>query len=331
VSVLPAHAVDRFRADLDAVSLRAVGGTVSGGGLIALAVSGGPDSMAMLALAVAACPGDVVAATVDHQLRAESTQESVMVAAACEGLGVPHTILIPDEPITGSSTQMRAREARYRALAQWAESAGAYPLLTAHHADDQAETLLMRLNRASGISGLACVRPYHLGTGRMILRPLLTWRRAELRAIVETAELPFVTDPSNTDSRYDRTRVRTLLADNPDLDASALAASAGFLLEAEAVIANLAQLHWSEAWDGRTNAVVLDDLPRELRRRLVRRAISEIRTINGIVLPVFSEAANIEPLLDSMETGRGAVHGGVQAHWNGEAWHFRPAPPRRAT
>jgi tRNA(Ile)-lysidine synthase len=298
-----------------------------GAGGLGLAVSGGPDSMAMLALAAAAFPAQVAAATFDHRLREGSAAEARMVADACAALGVPHATLAPDAPIAGSSLQMRARAARYAALTRWA---GKRPLLTAHHADDQAETLLMRLNRASGVAGLAGVRSVRWEGATAILRPLLGWRRAELRAIIIASGLPFVDDPSNADPRHDRTRVRALLAASPDLDPVGMGRSAAYLAEAEEVLAMIADTFWSQHWRGPDRPFAAADAPRELRRRLIRRAIRETRAALGIVLPAFTDSANVEPLLDALEAGRGAVQGGVMVAATRAGWRFRAAPPRRS-
>lgn len=296
---------------------------------LALAVSGGPDSMALLALAAAAFPDRVSAATFDHRLRRDSAEEAQMVAVACAGLGLPHAILTPSAPIAGASIQARAREARYAALLDWAEHGERGFLLTAHHADDQAETLLMRLNRASGLAGLTGIRPMRVAGRVVILRPLLGWRRAGLRAIVEASGLPFVDDPSNDDARHDRTRIRALLAATPALDPAALAASARFIGEAEEVVAGQAETLWAERWHGPGRPFALDDLPRELRRRLIRRAAHASRRALGIVLPPLAEAANVEALLDAMEQRRTATLGGLVVVRDGTGWTFRAAPPRR--
>lgn len=328
---LPGAAVARFRDDVRAVARQALDGAEpSGDARYALAVSGGPDSMTMLLLAAAAFPGRVSAATFDHRLRAGSAEEAELVRAACATLGVPHRLLVAREPIAGSSMQRRAREARYTALAEWAQGEGIYPLLTAHHADDQAETLVMRLNRSSGLSGLTGIRRVRFDGAMVVLRPLLGWRRAELRAIVEQAGVPFVDDPSNADPRHDRSRVRAALTQTPLLDPAALAASAAFLADAEEVVARDAELLWSLRWHGPDRPFAIADEPRELRRRLARRAIAAVRDRFAIVLPAFAESANIEPLLDALEAGRGAVHGGVKVDVTGEGWRFRPAPPRRS-
>ena len=134
MSALDRAAVERFGGDLAHV----LGGAVPPDAPIALAVSGGPDSMAMLALAAAAFPGQVHAATVDHRLRAAAAAEARMVAAWCANAGVPHTTLVVAEPIGSGSVQARARAVRYELLLRWAAEIGASCLATAHHADDQA-------------------------------------------------------------------------------------------------------------------------------------------------------------------------------------------------
>ena len=163
--------------------------------------------MALVDLASSAFPGCVEAATVDHRLRPESAAEAAMVADWCAVKSIPHTTLHPSEPISGS-VQMEARAARYALLGGWMAAGGLDWLLTAHHADDQLETLIMRLNRASGVSGLSGVRARRGN----ILRPLLGMRKAELFDHAQARTLPFVHDPSNNDGRFDRARLRISLA-----------------------------------------------------------------------------------------------------------------------
>jgi|APFEC2959095171_1045051.scaffolds.fasta_scaffold00008_355 tRNA(Ile)-lysidine synthase len=323
--------VARFAADLDRLFAEAAGKALPASTTIALAVSGGADSMAMLLLAAAAFPGRVGAATVDHGLRAEAADEAALVAAVCARLGVPHAILKPAAPITGSSVQKGAREARYAALRAWVEAIGADALLTAHHADDQAETLLMRLNRASGVAGLSGIRPWRFEGDHPVLRPLLAWRRDELRAIVSAAGVPWVEDPSNADPRHDRTRFRELLADQLLLDPAALARSAAYLGEAEVALDLLAETLRAERWSPGKGLLRAGDLPREMQRRLVRAAIAEVRSANGITAPAFSESTNIEALLDALAGGKAATQAGVLASPERDGrWHFAPAPPRRS-
>ncbi|MEH3120862.1 MAG: tRNA lysidine(34) synthetase TilS [Sphingomonas phyllosphaerae] len=329
---LPGAAVARFRGDVERLVSRALdGATLTGSGRLALGVSGGADSMAMLRLGVAAFPGRIVAATFDHRLRPGSAEEAAMVGRVCAALDVPHYSLAPSEPITGNSKQMRAREARYAALGEWARAKDVSFLLTAHHADDQAETLLMRLQRGCGLSGLSAIRAVRFDDFGVVLRPLLGWRRAELRAIAEESATPFADDPSNLDHRHDRTRIRALLAATPALDPVALAASAGYLAEAEDVLARQADLMWSERWQGPDRGFPIADAPRDLRRRLVRRALTDSRARLGVVLPPFAgDSANVEALLDALEAGRSATQGGILVRSRPTGWIFSTAPPRRS-
>lgn len=322
--------VGRFRGDVETLVARALDvESVSDPG-VALAVSGGPDSMAMLALAHAAFPGNVIAATVDHGLRPEAAAEAALVASVCARLGIPHRTLTPAAPIAGSSIQKQAREARYAMLAQWAEAANVYPLLTAHHADDQAETLLMRLNRASGPAGLSGIRPFRFLGGCLLVRPLLNWRRERLRVIAEQADMPWIEDSSNTDPRHDRTRYRALLAEQELLDPAALAKAAAHIRESEEALEELARGYWADRWSERGSELRAAGLPRELQRRLVRRALAMVRENGHIALPPFSSASNIEALLDALETGQRATQAGVIVTPRGDKWHFAPAPPRRS-
>ncbi len=207
---------------------------------IGIAVSGGPDSLALLLLAHAALPGQVYAATVDHGLRAESAAEAAFVAQVCRDMDVPHaTLPVRVEP---GNTQAQARAARYEALGSHFANRNVLTFATAHHADDQAETLLMRLNRGSGLVGLAGVRPWSIFfpegvvAEMLLLRPLLGWRREELGVVVRSAGLSPVEDPSNTDDAYDRARIRKAIADVDWLDPLAMSQSARYLAEAEEVV-----------------------------------------------------------------------------------------------
>jgi tRNA(Ile)-lysidine synthase len=316
--------VERFRADLH----RALGHS-DDEAVLALAVSGGPDSMAMLALAYAAFPGRITAATVDHGLRPGAALEAQMVAARCDHLHIPHATLHPATPLAGASIQARAREARYALLQQWALERSAAALLTAHHVDDQAETFLMRAARGSGVAGLAGIRTRRDLTregGRTLalVRPLLTWRRAELRAIAEGSG-PFVEDPSNHDPAYDRSRFRMLLAESPELDATQIAATATYAAEAQQALDDVTNLLWNNRAEVAQDRVTiqLGDLNRELRRRLARRAI-------GHLLARPFDAGGIEPLLDAFEAGKSATRAGVMMTVQGLFAIFCPAPPRRS-
>ncbi|SDA24222.1 tRNA lysidine(34) synthetase TilS [Sphingomonas sp. NFR15] len=311
--------VARFGADCE----RLLGAPV-GGRRLALAVSGGPDSMGMLALAAAAFPGRVTAATVDHALRAASADEAAMVAAHCATLGVPHATLAIAEPRPATGNlHAWARARRYALLLRWAAQAGCAALLTAHHADDQAETFLMRAARGSGVAGLAGIRARQPGAPP-IIRPLLGWRRAELRAIAAAAAVPFVDDPSNRDPVFERARVRATLAAIDWLDPLRLAAAAAHAAEAEDALAALTEIFWAQraAETPGAVAVTVAGLPREIRRRLAARALRAIDPATA--------TDNIESLLESLESGKRATQGRVLAAPAREIWRFGPAPPRRS-
>ena len=321
-----AQQAERFHHDLT----RALGHEPRGA--ILFAVSGGPDSMAMLTLAAATFGGRVHAATVDHRLRTEAAAEAAAVAAHCAAIRVPHATLVPAEPIAGASIQAAARHARYGLLAGHALAIGAEAIATAHHVDDQAETFLMRAARGSGIAGLAGVRPRVTIDGATVIRPLLEWRRAELRAIVRRAEVPFVDDPSNHDPAHDRTRFRRLLDDNEWLGPPQIARSAAALAEADGDVLAIVEWLWSSRTAVRGHHVRIDveGLPRELTRRLARRAIGLVIDSAGIAAPRWSESANIEALLDALAIGRRATQAGVVVQPQGHEWRFRPAPARRS-
>ena len=299
-------------------------------GLVLLAVSGGPDSMAMLALGIAARTRMTVA-TVDHGLRADSATESAMVAAVCVDRGIEHATLRPVGAIEGASLQARARHARYVLLAEHARQVGATAIATAHHVDDQAETLIMRAGRGAGLSGMAGIRPRVSIEGVPVIRPLLDWRRAELRAVVRRAELPFIDDPANADPRHDRTRYRRLLEENEWLDPLRLARTAGALADADADVRAMADWLWAARAivDGTEIALAVHDLPREWRRRLVRRAIAAVRTAAAIDVPAWPESADVEGVLAMLVDGRQTTRGGVLASARGASWRFRAAPARR--
>jgi tRNA(Ile)-lysidine synthase len=188
---------------------------LAGANLLLLAVSGGPDSTALLLMASEwAARGKgarVAAATVDHGLRPEGAVEALAVADLSRRLGVPHHLLAWRGEKPATRIQERAREARYRLLGERARLIGAEALVTAHHADDQAETVLFRLLRGSGLAGLRGMARATDRDGLRILRPLLELEKADLVAFCEARGVAFVHDPSNANPHYARTRLRRLL------------------------------------------------------------------------------------------------------------------------
>lgn len=291
---------------------------------IGLAVSGGPDSLALLLLADAVMPGLVEVATVDHGLRPESASEAAMVAELCSGHGIPHEIL-PVKVLPGN-VQDQARIARYKALGEWAQRRGLGAIATAHHADDQAETLVMRLNRASGVSGLAGVRVRGAvpGTDITVIRPLLAWRRSELGELISAAGLEAVDDPSNGDERFDRVKIRQALQNCDWLDVPALALSASHLAEADNVIVWAVLREWDERVRATEDGIYYRPYaPALIQLRVLQRAIA---ILGGE--PRGSDAAR---LLGRLQMGRDGTLAGVVARVQPDGeWVFRREPPRRA-
>ena len=305
----------RFRADLERL--------LPEGGRLGLAVSGGPDSLALMLLMQVAGPGRFAVATVDHGLRPQAATECAAVQRLCEARGIACTVL-PVSPGAGN-LQAAARAARYAALGRWAEDEGLAAIATAHHADDQAETLVMRLNRASGLAGLAGVRPRGAvpGSRLPLLRPLLGWRRAELGAIVARAGLEAAQDPSNLDPRFDRARIRAALAQAEWLDPPALAQSAAHLAEADEALDWAADREWRENAELTADEVLYaPQAPRIIVLRVVARIIARF---GGS-----ARGAAVARLVDGLAAGESGNLAGVAAVPTGSGWRFRPEQPRRA-
>lgn len=312
-------AAGRFRADLAALWPE---GVDEEGARLGLAVSGGPDSLALLLLAQAAIPGRVEAATVDHGLRPESAAEAAEVARICADLGVPHAALAVE--VAPGNIQAEARTARYAALADWAGQRGLAALATGHQADDQAETLLMRLNRASGVAGLAGTRERGTVSGGPLplLRPVLGWRRAELGDVVRGAGLVAAEDPSNANDRFDRVRIRKALVDADWLDVAAIAQSAAHIAEADAALNWMAALEWR-------SCVKKEPMGLKYRPQAPRAVV--LRVLARIVRELDGEEARggaIARLLESLISGRPASIGNLVARPNAGGWSFAKAPVR---
>ncbi len=324
---------ERFAADLAALWPQD-----ERGGPLGLAVSGGPDSLALLLLAHAALPGEIAVASIDHGLRPEAAGEVALVEQVCAARGIPFAAL--KVKVAPGNLQAQARAARYAALAQWARARDLGALATAHHADDQAETLLLRLNRGSGLAGLASVRPVSLldDSETLLLRPLLGWRKAELAAVVADAGITPADDPSNANPDFDRVQMRARLAANDWLDVRALATSAAHLAEGWRAIAWYAGLDWDDMVhpdesrkDGAPGLVYYANVPR----------IVAIETITRIIRELGGHCTRAEAgrAFDRLWRGEQASLGGVLAVPGVErmkgvgvelrCWRFAPEPPRR--
>jgi len=182
---------------------------------IAVAVSGGADSMALCLLAdewASLRNIKLHALSVDHGLRRESAAEAAQVGQWLGQRGIAHHILQWREgQERDSAVQARARAARYRLMADWSKAHATRHLLVAHHMEDQAETVLMRLSKGSGLMGLAGMAPSHETEGVTVLRPLLKTSKARLRVTLQTVGQDWIEDPSNRNPVFERVRTRGVL------------------------------------------------------------------------------------------------------------------------
>ena len=275
----------------------------------------------MLLLAFAAMPGQIEAATVDHGLRPEAAAEADLAAALCAELYIPHEIL--RVTVAEGNLQDAARNARYGALGAWALGRGLAGVATAHHADDQAETLMMRLNRGSGVAGLAAVRGRGVvpGSGLALLRPVLDWRRAELAQVLDATQIIAAQDPSNSDDRFDRVRMRRALAAAEWIDPLALANSARHLADADAALdwAAEREFHQSVSREGQLIRYS-PSAPRAICLRVVTRIITQ--------LGGSPRGGGVARMLDQLDSDRAATLGGVKAQSKAGMWEFQPESPR---
>jgi tRNA(Ile)-lysidine synthase len=325
---------------------------------LVLAVSGGPDSVALMWLAArwrrALARGPrLLAVTVDHGLRAESAREARDVKRLADALGVSHRTVRWTGVKPKSGVPAAARAARYRLLAAIARQNGASHVLTAHTRDDQAETLLMRLVRGSGITGLAAMARESGREGVLIARPFLDISKSQLIATLEKAKVGFADDPTNRDPRFTRPRIRSVIRGlaAEGGDARNLARLASRLARANAAIEILADgaarylaLRDSEAvspvapgarpGNVTFDAVAFAALPEEIRLRLLLRAIDRL----GHEGP--AELGKVEALLavlDDELQKPAAKHpqrlkqtlAGALISLVGERIIIAPAPPRR--
>ena len=250
---------------------------------IALAVSGGGDSMAMLHLAAGWARRFGVRlwpVTVDHGLRDGSADEARLVADEARGLGLSHETLRWDGWDGSGNLQDAARQARIDLIGGWAGAAR--PVLMAHTRDDQAETVLMRLMRGSGVDGLAGMRDRRdLPGGASVIRPLLEVRRSDLRRYLTVLRIPFVDDPGNDDPRFDRVKIRQTIA-ALGLDVERLARTAdqmqrvGEALTVRAAQARAALRRVTPPFYATFDRDALARIEAETRLRLVADALMEV-------------------------------------------------------
>ncbi|MBE1282021.1 MAG: tRNA lysidine(34) synthetase TilS [Rhodobacteraceae bacterium] len=251
---------------------------------VGVAVSGGGDSVALLHVLqrlMQDSDSRLFAATVDHGLRPESVQEARQVADLCERLGVEHSILRWRGWEQQGNLQDQARRARYQLLTDWAKSQNIPLLALGHTADDQAETLLMRMARASGVTGLSAMPVKRTVAGVSLFRPMLEISRDMLRAYLRHHDLTWIDDPSNEDERFERVRIRKAMEVLRPVGLTPLALSqvASNLGKAREALDWYTFLAARDLADVVAGAVVLDNrqfraLPLEISRRLLVRAMT---------------------------------------------------------
>lgn len=309
-----------------------------------IAVSGGPDSMALLALAARWRASlkrgpELIAVTIDHKLRPEAVKEANAVKRHAREIGVKHRTLRWTGPKPRTRLQDAARNARYRLLAAEAARSGARKVLTAHTLDDQAETVLIRLARGSGLSGLAAMARENEMFGVCVVRPLLDLPKARLMATLSRFGVIYADDPSNRDPRFTRARIRALMPRlaSEGLTPERLALLAQRIRRSEAALqAAVSQaadsLAWSPAADGRRiefGAAEFHHLPDEIALRLLSRAIAQV----GDEGPV--ELGKLERLFTELrpEGAAGPIRrtlAGAIVSLKGSRLTVERAPPRRA-
>jgi len=328
---------------------------------LVLAVSGGPDSTALLVLAARwrrarKCGPKLFAATVDHGLRPQSKHEARAVSRLARELEVPHRTLrwTGEKPRTG--IQEAARAARYRLLADFAHARGADHILTAHTLDDQAETVLMRMCRGSGMAGLggmrkvtplwpslrserAAGRPIRAG-GVLLVRPLIGISKARLIATLRREKIVFSEDASNRDPRFARTRLREIMGvlAGEGLDARRLAVFARRLRRADAALeaaadnaaSTISQWPWSTEGPITFDRKEFLNIPAELGLRLLGRAVGHV----GDEGPV--ELGKLERLYETLVSASRANGDGLRSTLAGAVVAMgenglivKRAPPRR--
>lgn len=264
---------------------------------IALAYSAGADSTALLLAAHRRWPGRVIALHVHHGLQAAADQFEIHARAFCEPYGIAlRTARVQAAHAPGESPEDAARRARYLALARMAEHDGASCVLLGQHADDQAETLLLAISRGAGLPGLSAMAERFERHGTVFGRPLLDVPSRALRDWLTAAGHAFVDDPSNTDQRFTRNRIRALLM--PAWEACfpgfrpMLARSAGHAAQAQRLLDALAEIDLAHV--GTPPAIArLQSLSRDRQANVVRHWLR-------VEADVAASAAQLDELLDQV-------------------------------
>lgn len=314
---------------------------------LVLAVSGGPDSVALMVLAArwrkAIKRGpQLIAVTIDHGLRREAAAEARTVKALATSLGLAHHTLRWRGPKPDTGVPSAARKARYHLLGRLARDHGTVHVLTAHTRDDQAETVLMRLSRGSGLAGLAAMARQSERDGVTLVRPLLDVPKARLLATLDKAKIAYATDPTNHDTAFTRPRLRALMPAlaQEGCDARNLARLASRLARANVALETLTDAAERAlvqvdrvAQRSEFDAERLFATPEEIRVRLLMRAIDRAGHEG------FAELGKTEALLSALTAARAAgkmmapvkqTLAGAIINLGRNLIVVSPAPPRRS-
>ena len=311
------------------------------GSPLLLAVSGGPDSTALMLAAAgwsrAGRAPPLLVATVDHGLRPESRAEAAAVAKAAAGLDLPHAILTWRDRPSSPVSQEAARGARYALLVDHALAVGAARIATAHTFDDQVETILMRLADGSGLSGLAGMAPVTPRGPVAHLRPFLHLRKAALVATCRARGWAFTEDPTNRDPRFARPRWRALAASlaAEGLTPERLGRLGGRMRRADTALEAMAERVWAKI-GGRVNeSVTLDfaalaDEPDEIAIRVLMRAVRAAAPDTGHLRLERVESAHAALLAARLSGGllRRSLAGCVLSLDRAGRLAVAPEPPR---
>jgi tRNA(Ile)-lysidine synthase len=325
-------------APLDAARIDALLEPLKSARATLIAVSGGPDSTALLVMAADWArrhDARVLAATVDHGLRPESAAEAAGVARLAARLGVPHATLVWSGEKPETRLMEQAREARYRLLAAHAKEVGADAIATAHHLDDQAETVLFRLLRGSGVAGLAGMAPATNLSGITLVRPLLSLVKAELVGFCREHRVAFVEDPTNADPAYARTRLKALVSALAEegLDSEGFARLARRMSQADAALDAMADALEARLGTDPNDANALFAAPVAVVHRVLARRIAAIGGRDASRIGLEKIEALAEGLAGAASEGEtfGANVGGALVRLDGRGrLHVLPEPPRGA-
>jgi tRNA(Ile)-lysidine synthase len=288
---------------------------------VALAVSGGGDSTALAVLFAdwlrrrGRDPAAHVVLTVDHRLRSESAAEARAVEALASDLGFRHATLAWEGTKPASGLQAAAREGRYRLMGDYVRAHGLAALLTAHTLDDQAETLLMRLARGSGLDGLAAMAPATRMAGMWLLRPLLGVAKSRLLATLRRRSIPWLEDPSNQSPAFERTRLRAARAtlDVLGLTADMLSTSVRRLQRARAALDDVTDSYCAEPPAGVVTTKPVGILA--VDRRRLSQAPEDI-VIRLLDRGIAAAGGSQEPVpLSKLEPIVARLRRGVEASW----------------